>query len=206
MEPSRPAYTRAFAAKWLPTDPPPEEPLLGTPDLQSLADLGSSFDLIRQMTIVPIAKSQILLNRRLGGAAIRTARPRRVPARSADHRQHEDGAERLTDRRPFLRSLAVLLPFDFVAETDRSTLLDLRPRATAPAALHRLLEARMRLLHPLAGPRLAANQQAGTSRRAARGCASPRARPPTPAGWPAAPTDRSRRRGARRAPPSARPR
>ena len=54
-------YTRAFAAKWLPTDPPPEEPLLGTPDLQSLADLGSSFDLIRQMTVVPIAKSQILL-------------------------------------------------------------------------------------------------------------------------------------------------
>ena len=41
-------YTRAFAAKWLPTDPPPDEPILGTPDLQSLADLGSSFDLIRQ--------------------------------------------------------------------------------------------------------------------------------------------------------------
>lgn len=54
-------YTRAFAAKWLPTDPPPDEPMLGTPDLQSLADLGSSFDLIRQMTIVPIAKSQLLL-------------------------------------------------------------------------------------------------------------------------------------------------
>jgi hypothetical protein len=55
------SYTRAFAAKWLPTDPPPDEPLLGTPDLQSLADLGSSYDLIRQMTIVPIAKYQILL-------------------------------------------------------------------------------------------------------------------------------------------------
>ena len=59
-------YTRAFAAKWLPTDPPPDEPILGTPDLQSLADLGSSFDLIRNMTVVPIAKSQILL---LAGAA-----------------------------------------------------------------------------------------------------------------------------------------
>ena len=59
-------YTRAFAAKWLPTDPPPDEPILGTPDLQSLADLGSSFDLIRQMTMVPIAKSQLLL---LAGAA-----------------------------------------------------------------------------------------------------------------------------------------
>ena len=41
-------YTRAFAAKWLPTDPPPDEPILGTPDLQSLADLGSSFGLIRK--------------------------------------------------------------------------------------------------------------------------------------------------------------
>ena len=59
-------YTRAFAAKWLPTDPPPDEPILGTPDLQSLADLGSSFGLIRNMTIIPIAKSQILL---LAGAA-----------------------------------------------------------------------------------------------------------------------------------------
>ena len=59
-------YTRAFAAKWLPTDPPPDEPILGTPDLQSLADLGSSFDLIRQMTIVPIARYQILL---IAGAA-----------------------------------------------------------------------------------------------------------------------------------------
>ncbi len=59
-------YTRAFAAKWLPTDPPPDEPILGTPDLQSLADLGSSFDLIRNMTIIPIAKSQILL---LAGSA-----------------------------------------------------------------------------------------------------------------------------------------
>ena len=59
-------YTRAFAAKWLPTDPPPDEPILGTADLQSLADLGGSFDLIRNMTVIPIAKSQILL---LAGAA-----------------------------------------------------------------------------------------------------------------------------------------
>lgn len=59
-------YTRAFAAKWLPTDPPPDEPILGTPDLQSLADLGSSFALIRHMTVLPIATFQILL---LAGAA-----------------------------------------------------------------------------------------------------------------------------------------
>ena len=59
-------YTRAFAAKWLPTDPPPDEPILGTPDLQSLADLGTSFGMIRGMTIIPIATFQILL---IAGAA-----------------------------------------------------------------------------------------------------------------------------------------
>lgn len=59
-------YTRAFAAKWLPTDPPPDEPILGTPDLQSLADLGTSFGMIRGMTIIPIAMFQILL---IAGAA-----------------------------------------------------------------------------------------------------------------------------------------
>jgi hypothetical protein len=59
-------YTRAFAAKWLPTDPPPDEPILGTPDLQSLADLGTSFGMIRDMTIIPIARFQILL---IAGAA-----------------------------------------------------------------------------------------------------------------------------------------
>lgn len=54
-------YTRAFAAKWMPTGPPPDEHLLGTPDIQSLADLGSSFELIRNMTVLPIAKFQIAL-------------------------------------------------------------------------------------------------------------------------------------------------
>ena len=34
-------YTRAFAAKWLRTDPPPDEPILGTPDLQSLTILAA---------------------------------------------------------------------------------------------------------------------------------------------------------------------
>jgi hypothetical protein len=60
------SYTRAFAAKWLRTDPPTDEQILGTHDLQSLADLGSSFELIRNMTVLPIVPSQILL---LGMAA-----------------------------------------------------------------------------------------------------------------------------------------
>jgi hypothetical protein len=59
-------YTRAFAAKWLPAGPPPDEPLLGTADIQSLADLGNSFGLIRNMSVLPMARFQILL---LVGAA-----------------------------------------------------------------------------------------------------------------------------------------
>jgi len=55
-------YTRAFAVKWLPGGvPPPDEHLLGTADIQSLADLGNSFELIRKMTVLPIATSQIVL-------------------------------------------------------------------------------------------------------------------------------------------------
>ena len=54
-------YTRAFAAKWLRTDPPPDEPILGSADIQSLADLGNSFNLIRNVSPLPIAMSQIIM-------------------------------------------------------------------------------------------------------------------------------------------------
>ena len=54
-------YTRAFAAKWLRTDPPPDEPILGSADIQSLADFGSSFNLIRNMSPLPITMSQVIM-------------------------------------------------------------------------------------------------------------------------------------------------
>ena len=38
-----------------------DEPLLGTADLQSLADLGNSFAVVRNMRLVPIAWSQVVL-------------------------------------------------------------------------------------------------------------------------------------------------
>lgn len=38
------AYTRAFNAKWVRGGVPSDEPLLGTADLQSLADPGNSFE------------------------------------------------------------------------------------------------------------------------------------------------------------------
>jgi hypothetical protein len=58
-------YTRAFASKWVDTTRRHDD-LLGTADIQSLADLGGSFELIRSMTILPISRSQIGL---LAGAA-----------------------------------------------------------------------------------------------------------------------------------------
>jgi len=52
-------YTRAFAKKWLGSEQP-EEPMLGTADIQSLADLGNSFAFIRNMSVLPIGKQQIM--------------------------------------------------------------------------------------------------------------------------------------------------
>jgi hypothetical protein len=54
-------YTRSFDAKWIRGGSPGDEPMLGTADLQSLADLGNSFAVIRSMRIVPIAWSQVVL-------------------------------------------------------------------------------------------------------------------------------------------------
>lgn len=60
------SYTRAFDRKWLRGGAPAEE-VLGTADLQSLADLGNSFEVIRDMRPVPFALYQIGL---LVGAAV----------------------------------------------------------------------------------------------------------------------------------------
>ena len=60
------AYTRAFGAKWM-RGSAPGEPLLGTADLQSLADLGNSFEVIRNMRPVPFGLYQAVV---LLGAAV----------------------------------------------------------------------------------------------------------------------------------------
>jgi hypothetical protein len=64
-------YVRDFDEKWL-RKAPPAESLLGSADVQSLADLSNSFGVIRSMRIVPIAPSQIIL---LAGAAALPALP-----------------------------------------------------------------------------------------------------------------------------------
>jgi hypothetical protein len=53
-------YTQAFHAKWIKGRPTKEE-LLGTADLQSLADLGNSFEVIEKMRIVPFSRNDALL-------------------------------------------------------------------------------------------------------------------------------------------------
>ena len=53
-------YVRGFDTKWLGTGAAPEEPLLGTADLQSLADLNNSLSVVRTMRWVP-ATPQLLV-------------------------------------------------------------------------------------------------------------------------------------------------
>jgi hypothetical protein len=48
------AYTLSFHKKWIVSPRPLGEPLLGTSDLQSLADLGNSFGFIGKMNTLPI--------------------------------------------------------------------------------------------------------------------------------------------------------
>lgn len=53
-------YVREYHAKWLRGGAPVDEPLVGSADIQSLADLGNSFDVIRTMRIAPMSKDAIL--------------------------------------------------------------------------------------------------------------------------------------------------
>ena len=49
-------YVRNFDRKWLRGDGDDGEPLLGSGDIQSLADLGNSFAVIQDMRVVPVTK------------------------------------------------------------------------------------------------------------------------------------------------------
>jgi len=53
-------YNRAFHEKWVEGQTPEGEPLLGSGDIQSLADLGNSFGFIREMRVVPFSLRVIL--------------------------------------------------------------------------------------------------------------------------------------------------
>jgi hypothetical protein len=48
------SYVTTFDGKWLGPAAAPGEPLLGTPDLQSLADLANSINIVRGMRVSPV--------------------------------------------------------------------------------------------------------------------------------------------------------
>jgi hypothetical protein len=54
-------YVREFDHKWLRGGAAADEPLVGSGDIQSLADLGNSFEVIRTMRLVPFTKETLLL-------------------------------------------------------------------------------------------------------------------------------------------------
>jgi hypothetical protein len=53
-------YVNDFWRKWIEHVPIKHEPLLGTPDLQSLADLGNAFTTINQIRILPFGKEAVV--------------------------------------------------------------------------------------------------------------------------------------------------
>ena len=53
-------YVREFDAKWLRGSAPAEEPLVGSADIQSLADLANSFEVVRTMRLAPVTKEALL--------------------------------------------------------------------------------------------------------------------------------------------------
>jgi hypothetical protein len=62
-------YVENFEQKWVSTGPVPSEELLGTGDIQSLADLGNSYAMVRDMRAVPFGLEDI------GRLAAATATP-----------------------------------------------------------------------------------------------------------------------------------
>lgn len=52
-------YADEFSAKWIRGTPPAGEALIGSTDIQSLADLGDSYDKVRGMSVVPITRGAV---------------------------------------------------------------------------------------------------------------------------------------------------
>jgi hypothetical protein len=53
-------YVREFELKWLRGGAPSDEPLVGSADIQSLADLGNSLEVVRSMRAVPVTKDAVV--------------------------------------------------------------------------------------------------------------------------------------------------
>jgi hypothetical protein len=53
-------YVREFDVKWLRGGAAANEPLVGSADIQSLADLGNSFEIVKTMRLAPITRGALL--------------------------------------------------------------------------------------------------------------------------------------------------
>ena len=53
-------YMREFDSKWLRGQAPAGEPLIGSADVQSLADMGNSYTVLQEMSISPVSKGMVL--------------------------------------------------------------------------------------------------------------------------------------------------
>jgi hypothetical protein len=53
-------YVREFDAKWLRGGASAGEPLVGSADIQSLADLGNSYEVVRTMRVVPATTEAVV--------------------------------------------------------------------------------------------------------------------------------------------------
>jgi len=53
-------YVTAFRQKWITSTTKEKEPLLGTADIQSLADLGNSFEVIQGMNLLPFSNKSVI--------------------------------------------------------------------------------------------------------------------------------------------------
>jgi hypothetical protein len=54
-------YVREFDAKWVRGHAPADEPLVGSGDIQSLADLANSFDVVKTMRFAPITRDTFVV-------------------------------------------------------------------------------------------------------------------------------------------------
>ena len=53
-------YAREFDHKWLRGGAPPDEPLIGSADIQSLADLGNSYAVVKEMRFAPFTTQTVV--------------------------------------------------------------------------------------------------------------------------------------------------
>ena len=53
-------YVTAFRRKWITQTTEEKEPLLGTSDIQSLADLTNSFEVVQEMNLLPFSNKSVV--------------------------------------------------------------------------------------------------------------------------------------------------